>query len=332
VLLDFGISKLDAGSGAHSVTTSTEIVGTPAFIAPEVATGGMARFDARSDQYALGVTLYLVATGELPYDEATVPALLGTIAVGGAKPLSAHRPSLPPAFDALVLKAMALAPEDRFPSIRALGNALLPFAGEVGRSLWSADFPQYGANRSTMQFVPFRADQLRVVPAFAGLADADIERAVALGKLTTMPTETSIFVQSTRADSCFVIISGEVDVQRTQGADTYDMARLGPGAILGLAALWDDAPRPVSAVTKTECTILEITQDAFKSIVRACPTVADALLYEAISLAGERVSRANKNRKSMFNHALDADKQRELLIRESVAIREWSISATLQSS
>lgn len=332
VLLDFGISKLDGGSGAHSVTTSTEIVGTPAFIAPEVATGGMTRFDTRSDQYALGVTLYLVATGELPYDEATVPALLGTIAVGGAKPPSAHRPSLPPAFDTLVLKAMALAPEDRFPSVRALGNALLPFASDVGRSLWSADFPQYGANRSTMQFVPFRAEQLRVTPAFAALSDIDIERAVALGKLSTVPTGTSIFVQSTRGESCFVLISGEVDIQRTQGADTCDMARLGPGAILGLAALWDDAPRPVSAVATAECTILEITQDAFKTIVRSCPTVADALLYEAISLAGERVSRAHKNRKNTPNQALDADKQREQLVRELVAIREWSISPATQST
>lgn len=325
VLLDFGISKLDAGNAAPSVTATSEIVGTPAFIAPEVATGGMARFDARSDQYAIGVTLYLVATGQLPYDEATVPALLGTIAVGGAKPPSAHRPSLPPAFDALVVKAMALAPEDRFVSIRALGNALLPFASEVGRSLWSGDFPQYGANRSTMQFVPFRPNDLRVVRALANISDTDIERAVALSKLSTIPAGTSIFVQGTRAESCILLLTGEVEVARTQGADTYDMGRLTLGTILGLAALWDDAPRPVSVVSMTECTLLEISQDAYKTIVKSCPAVADALLYEAIALVADRVSRTNIHRKVNAPQALDADKQRELLVHQSAAIREWSI-------
>ena len=325
VLLDFGISKLDTGSGLHSVTTSSEIVGTPAFIAPEVATGGMSRFDARSDQYAIGVTLYLVATGHLPYDGATVPALLGTIAVGGARPPSSHRPSLPPAFDALVAKAMALVPEERFASIRALGNALLPFASEVGRSLWRADFPQYGANRSTMQFVPFRPSDLRVIQALENVADADIERAVALAKLTTVSSGVSIFVQGTRAESCFLLISGEVEISKTQGADTYEMGRLAPGVIMGLAALWEESPRPVSAIATQDCTIVEISQDAFKTITKSCPAIADALLYEAIALASDRISRTNTNRKSIAPQTLDADKQRELFVRQSAAIREWSI-------
>ena len=325
VLLDFGISKLDKGSGAYSVTTSTEIIGTPAFIAPEVATGGMTRFDARSDQYAVGVTLFVVATGRLPYDGDTVPALLGSIAVGGAKPPSSYRPGLPPAFDALVLKAMALAPDERFASIRALGNALLPFASDVGRSLWSADFPQYGANRSTMQFVPFRPNDLRVVKCLADIDDANIERAVALGKLTTVTPGTSIFVQGTRGESCFLIISGQVEVNRTQSADTYEIGRLEKGAILGLSALWEENPRAVSIVATTECTLLEITQDAFKTIMKSCPVVADALLYEAIARASERVAKTNGSRKAVTAQMLDADRQRELLVHQTVSIREWSV-------
>ncbi len=324
VLLDFGISKIDTG-GAHSITTSSEIIGTPAFIAPEVATGGMSRFDARSDQYAIGVTLYLVATGHLPYEGATINVLLGMIASGGARPPSIHRPSLPPAFDALVTKAMALVPEERFVSIRAMGNALLSFASDIGRSLWTGDFPHYGANRSTMQFVPFRVADLRVVPSFEKLPDGDIERAVALAKLTTVSPGVSIFVQGTRAESCFLLISGEVEMSKTQGADTYELARLEPGAIMGLAALWEESLRPVSVITTKESTVLEISQDAFKTITTVCPAVADALLYEALALAGERVSVVNTNRTSFSPRVLDADNRRELFIRQSAAIREWSI-------
>jgi len=325
VLLDFGISKLDTGSGTHSVTTSSEIVGTPAFIAPEVATGGMTRFDARSDQYAIGVTMYFVTTGHLPFEGATVPALLGTIAVGGALPPSVHRPSLPPAFDSLILKAMALSPEERFSTIRALGNALLPFASDVARSLWSGDFPQYGANRSTMQFIPFRAADLRVVQALAHIADDEIERAAALSKLTNVTAGSSLFVQGSRGESCFLLISGAIEVNKTQGADTYDLGRLEPGAIIGLSTLWEESSRPVSMLATQECTILEITQDAFKTIIKSCPAFADALLYEAIALASNRISTMNAQRKNPSSQMLDADKQRELLVHQSAAIREWAV-------
>jgi CRP-like cAMP-binding protein len=232
---------------------------------------------------------------------------------------------LPPAFDALISKAMALLPEERFASIRALGHALLPFASDVGRSLWSADFPQYGANRSTMQFVPFRAADLRVVAAFENIPDTDIERAVALSRLATASAGTSIFVQGTRGESCFLLISGEVEISKTQGVDTYEMGRLEPGAMMGLAALWEESPRPVSIVTTQDSTFLEISQDAFKTIIKACPAVADALLYEAIALAGARVSRMTTNRNGGSHEALDADKHREVFVRRSAAIREWSI-------
>lgn len=324
VLLDFGISKLDASASMQHLTASGEIVGTPAFIAPEVATGGMDRFTVRSDQYAIGVTLYLVATGHLPYDGDSITAMLGSIAHGGAKPPSALRPSLPSGFDALVLKAMALSPDERFVSVRAMGNALLPFASDVGRSLWSADFQVYGADRSTMQFVPFRAADLRSVRAFENIPDTEIERAVALAKLVTLPAGASIFVQGTRAESCFVLITGKADIMKTQGVDTYEMGRLGQGSILGLPALWEDAARPVSIVTATECTLVEISRDAFKTMTNACPAIADGLLYEAIKLAGERVSVANK--KTRDPAPLDHDVQFENLVRMTAAIREWSIS------
>jgi hypothetical protein len=56
--------------------------------------------------------------------------------------------------------------------------------------------------------------------------------------------------------------------------------------------------------------------------------VADALLYEAITVAAGRVSRSNTNRKGTSSQALDADKQREMLVRQAAAIREWSIPST----
>jgi CRP-like cAMP-binding protein len=139
---------------------------------------------------------------------------------------------------------------------------------------------------------------------------------------------TSIFVQGTRAESCFLLISGEVEVSKTQGADTYEMGRLEAGAIMGFPALWEESLRPVSVIATKDCTTLELTQDTFKTLIKTCPVVADALLYEAITVAAGRVSRSNTNRKGTSSQALDADKQREMLVRQAAAIREWSIPST----
>jgi len=131
-VLDFGISRLDDGSQGH--TAASTLLGTPRYMAPEMVRGG--RFaDARSDQYSLGVMLYQGATGQVPVDDVNLYELLRRIASGAITPPRALRPDLPPAFEAVVMRSLALRPDDRFPSVRDLGAALLPFASERTRVL-----------------------------------------------------------------------------------------------------------------------------------------------------------------------------------------------------
>ena len=141
VLLDFGISKLPKGTLTGNITATGEVLGTPPYMAPEQVQFGMDRFDAKSDQYAIGVVLYEAATAVLPFpEEEPLIALMRKIAKGGAPPPSSHRPGLPPEFDTLVAKAMAVDPAARFDSVHELGKALLPFAGPLIRSVWSEEF------------------------------------------------------------------------------------------------------------------------------------------------------------------------------------------------
>jgi serine/threonine protein kinase len=110
ILTDFGIAKMVNVVG---LTASGVMVGTPAYMAPEQGmgqTGG----NERADIYSLGVILYQLVTGHLPF-EAETP--LGIVIKHIAEPLlppTAINPELPPGIEAVIMRALAKAPEDRY--------------------------------------------------------------------------------------------------------------------------------------------------------------------------------------------------------------------------
>lgn len=325
VLLDFGVSKVDFGAPVKALTASGEVLGTPPYMAPEQAMHGMDRYDARSDQYALGVTLYLAATGKMPYWADNIHALLAAIVQGDAPPPSRWKPGIPPGFDALVMRAMAIEPADRFPTLRDLGRALLPLAGPMARALWSAEF---GAG--SMAMIPamlFSASGLHAAAPFRTADDADLTRLAAIGRHARFAPGGSLFVQGARAASCFVVVSGEVELLKTYGSDTWEVGRAGPGAILGLPALWDDAPRAVSAVARAECTALEIPRDAIGRLEAACPAIVDGLLEEATAQAVQRLRRGGALGSSLGR---GASPDRDTLARLAAALGEWSVAMPAQ--
>jgi predicted Ser/Thr protein kinase len=120
-LTDFGSARLD---GQLGVTTTGALTGTPDYIAPEVLAGR--RGDARSDLYALGLTLYFALTGELPG-----PGTAAGPSDTGAPHPARVAPAVPEWLDDLVARATAASPEDRFPTASALDLALLRSAGET---------------------------------------------------------------------------------------------------------------------------------------------------------------------------------------------------------
>ena len=149
-VLDFGISKISSrGSGNTLALTGTGAsMGTPYYMAPEQIRSA-AGADARSDQYALGAILYQCLTGRRAHEGATVYEVIRSVGDGSFPPPRTVRPDLPVALEQVILRAMRLDPAQRFPSVRALGQALLPFALPAARAQWAPElqtgFPGDGA-------------------------------------------------------------------------------------------------------------------------------------------------------------------------------------------
>ncbi|MGD9099849.1 MAG: protein kinase, partial [Anaerolineae bacterium] len=119
-LTDFGIAKLVAGTSQFTATGA--IVGTPAYMSPEQ---GMADpVDHRSDIYALGVVLYEMVTGRVPFEAETPLAVLLQHVNAPLPPPRLIKPDLPEAVERVILKAMAKAPDERFQTAEDMVEAL----------------------------------------------------------------------------------------------------------------------------------------------------------------------------------------------------------------
>jgi formylglycine-generating enzyme required for sulfatase activity/tRNA A-37 threonylcarbamoyl transferase component Bud32 len=121
-ILDFGMAKF------HDlrITGSAATLGSPYFMAPEQF-GGSRDVDHRCDLYALGVILYELLTGELPFKGPSLGELVYQVVMTTPRPPRQLCAEIPAPLEAVVLKAMAADPDDRYESATELGEALASF-------------------------------------------------------------------------------------------------------------------------------------------------------------------------------------------------------------
>ncbi len=138
MLADFGLAKILDGSSRAGRRSGRPDAGTPEYMAPEQIRG---HSEPRSDLYGLGVVLYLLLTGRLPFSGPTSEAVMDAHLYGHPAPLRSLNPHVTPAVEAVVLRALAKRPEDRFASASDMGAALMQalVAGEAEPLPFSSD-------------------------------------------------------------------------------------------------------------------------------------------------------------------------------------------------
>ncbi|MDB4975801.1 MAG: serine/threonine protein kinase [Myxococcaceae bacterium] len=127
-VLDFGISKLD-GEVDSLLTRSGVAVGTPYYMPLEQLTG-QRDLDARVDVYAMGVILYEAMAGVVPHTAENMAVLALRLMHTPPMHLALRRPDLPKGLAEVVMRALARDREQRYPSMRALIDAIVPFLPE----------------------------------------------------------------------------------------------------------------------------------------------------------------------------------------------------------
>jgi len=123
LVTDFGIAKAAEAASGSQLTTEGMVVGTPQYMSPEQATGE--KIGTRSDIYSLGIVLYQMLAGSVPFDGESVQSILMKQATGEPAPIRSLRPSISAELAAVVHRTLAKDPGERFATAAELDAALM---------------------------------------------------------------------------------------------------------------------------------------------------------------------------------------------------------------
>jgi serine/threonine-protein kinase len=177
-IMDFGVAHL----ASSDMTRTGLVVGTPSYMAPEQVMGGKAV--PGTDLFAVGAVLYHLLTGTKPFEGPTLQSLFYRIVTDMPKPLDEVRPGLPASLNAIIQKAMAKEPAQRYASALDMANAIIGVRAELSGNAYAstasltasavnvveafAPKPVPVGNHARMPWKPFAAGAAAIVVLFAG--------------------------------------------------------------------------------------------------------------------------------------------------------------------
>lgn len=194
MLSDFGIAKwlADSGITETSLTDTGMGIGTPDYMAPEQ---GVGEANERSDIYALGVVLYQMVTGRLPYHADTPLAVMLKKSTEPLPRPSTYVKELPSQLENVLIKALAQKPAERFKSMSEFGRALETLAGGtdtlatvVETSTGDTTFDQFGTKTGTVQKKPISIFPIAAVVGGLILCVGILGLAFVAGRVFSTPT------------------------------------------------------------------------------------------------------------------------------------------------
>jgi serine/threonine protein kinase len=126
-VLDFGISKVITPGAELDVTKTQQLLGSPLYMSPEQMRSTRS-VDTRSDIWSLGVILYKLITGKVPFAAQNITELVAMVLEVSPMPPSQLNPALPPGFDAVILRCLRRSRDERYASVVELAADLARFA------------------------------------------------------------------------------------------------------------------------------------------------------------------------------------------------------------
>ena len=275
---DIKISDFGAAVIESQQTTQVSGVGSPAYMSPEQIKE--LPLTHQTDIYSLGVTMYRLLTGKLPFDAATSYSMIYQIMNIDPQPPSTFRPEIPPELDAIVMRAMAKDVAHRYQSWDEFARDLVAFI--------SYNVPQQEEIYDTEKF-----NTLRGLAFFRNFNDVELWEVLRISDWYKVHKDESILQEGEEGKSFFVIASGSVRVVK-QGRL---LSLLHQGDCFGEMAHLSgkDARRSTDVISKTDVMLIEITSESLSRATANCRyQFSDAfleLLVRRLSLANTRISR-----------------------------------------
>ena len=281
ILLKHGteIKIADFGAAINRVSDRTMItnVGSPAYMAPELCTGAV-QASHLTDIYALGVVMYYMLTGTLPFAGANTMSVMYQIVNTEAEPPTRHKPDLSPALTAIVMKAIAKDPAERFQSWDEFGQALF----ETQKKDQKGE-----EKRDTSDSERFQL--LRTLPFFRDFPENELWEVMRISKWAKFKPETALIKEGDHGDSFFILAAGYARVTRGKRV----LSVLTGGDCFGeMSYLQKAAPtRSATVTTTSDAIVMKIRAEDLRNASLTCRRLFDERF---LNILVERLANANQ--------------------------------------
>jgi serine/threonine protein kinase len=258
-------------------TTQLKGIGSPAYMAPEQLR--MEKLTQQADIYSLGVTMFRLLTGRLPYEAGSHVALTYAILHQAPPRPSSFRPDLPQVLDDIVMRAIAKNPAERYPSWLEFGKDLtrgfMNLRVDATSPAPASDSEKFG--------------KLREMAFFKDFGEVELWEVVRVATWQTIEAGTVLMRENEQGDSFYVLVDGEVDVSLLG----RPLAVLKPGGCFGeILYFADSVERRTTTVTaKTRITVVQIKAGALRIATPACQVGFNKAFMRVLV---ERLAQANR--------------------------------------
>ncbi len=275
------IKIADFGAAINKVSDRTMIanVGSPAYMAPELVTGS-AQASHLTDIYALGVVMYALLTGRLPFAGANTMSVIYQIVNTEPEPPGEVRAGLAPELDAIVMKAIAKDPAKRYANWDEFGQSLA--------ETWKKD---QKSEEKRGQSDAERFNVLRTLPFFRDFPENELWEVMRISKWARFHPDTALIKEGDHGDSFYILAGGYVRV--TRGKRTLSALSAGDcfGEMAYLSRKEKEAHRSATVTTTSECIVMKIRAEDLRAASLSCRRLFDERFLDTLV---ERLESANE--------------------------------------